>query len=55
MYDMLDVFFLNEFDIIFRYQFGFCQGYSTYLGIRVLTDELNKSIENGDYVVGVFL
>ena len=47
--------FLNEFDIIFKYQFGFRRGYSTYLALTVLMDKLTKSMENGDYVVGVFL
>ena len=46
---------LNEFDIIFKYQFGFRRGYSTYLALTVLMDKLTKSMENGYYVVGVFL
>ena len=54
MYDRLND-FLNEFDIIFKYQFGFRKGYSTYLALTVLMDKLAKSMENGDYVVGVFL
>ena len=47
--------FLKEHDIQFKYQFGFRQGYSTYLALTVLVDKLVKSLENGDYVVGVFL
>ena len=47
--------FLKEHDILFKYQFGFRQGYSTYLALTVLVDKLMKSLENGDYVVGVFL
>ena len=54
MYDRLND-FLNEFDIIFKYQFGFRKGYSTYLALRVLMDKLAKSMENGDYDAGVFL
>ena len=54
MYDRLND-FLNKFDIIFRYQFGFREGYSTYLALTVLMEKLAKSMENGDYVVGVFL
>ena len=54
MYDRVND-FLNEFDIIFKYQFGFRRGYSTYLALTVLMDKLTKSMENGDYVVGVFL
>ena len=47
--------FLKEHDILFKYQFGFRQGYSTYLALTVLVDKLVKSLENRDYVVGVFL
>ena len=47
--------FLKEHDILFKYPFGFRQGYSTYLALTVLVDKLVKSLENGDYVVGVFL
>ena len=54
MYDRLND-FLNEFDIVFKYQFAFRKGYSTYLALTVLIDKLAKSMENGDYVVGVFL
>ena len=46
--------FLKEHDILFKYQFVFCQGYSTYLAPNVLVDKLVKSLENGDYVVGFF-
>ena len=54
MYDRLND-FLNEFDIIVKYQFGFRKGFSTYLALTVLRHKLAKSMENGDYVVGVFL
>ena len=37
MYDRVND-FLNEFDIIFKYQFGFRRGYSTYLALTVLMD-----------------
>ena len=47
--------FLNEHEILFKYQFGFRKSYSNYLAITVLIDKLVKSVENGDYVVGVFL
>ena len=47
--------FLNEHEILFKYQFGFRQSYSTYLAMTVLVDKLVKSVENGDIVVGVFL
>ena len=46
--------FLNEHEILFKYQLGFRQSYSTYLAMTVLIDKLVKSVENGDIVVGVF-
>ena len=47
--------FLNENDVLFKYQFGFRKSHSTYLALTVLMDKLIKSLENGNYVVGVFL
>ena len=46
--------FLNEHEILFKYQFGFRKSYWSYLAITVLKDKLVKSVENWDYVVGVF-
>ena len=43
-----------SFEIIFKYQFGFRKGYSI-LDLTVLLDKLAKSMQNGDYVVGIFL
>ena len=40
---------------LFKYQFGFRKSHSTYLALTVLMDKLIKSLENGNYVVGVFL
>ena len=47
--------FLDENKILFKYQFGFRKSHSTYLALTVLMDKLTKSLENGDYIVGVFL
>ena len=38
-----------------KFQFGFRKSHSTYLALTVLMDKLIKSLENGNYVVGVFL
>ena len=46
--------FLNEFDIIFKYQLGFRKGHSTSLALTALMDKLAKPMENGDYVFDVF-
>ena len=47
--------FLKEHKLLFKYQFGFREHHSTYMALMVLMDKLIKSLENGEYVVGVFL
>jgi hypothetical protein len=47
--------FLDDNKILFAYQFGFRKSHSTYLALTVLMDKILKSLENGDYVVGVYL
>ena len=47
--------FLNKHKIIFKYQFGFRKGYSTYMAMMILMDKLIKSLENGEFVIGIFL
>ena len=47
--------FSKEHDILLKYLFGFRQGYSTNLAVTVLVEKLVKSLENGDYVLGVFI
>ena len=47
--------FLDDNNILFKYQFGFRKSHSTYLALTILMDKLIKSIENGDHVVGVYL
>ena len=36
-------------------RFGFWKNHSTYLALMTLVDNLIKSLENGEYVLGVFL
>ena len=47
--------FLDDNNILFKYQFGFRKSHSTYLALTILMDKLIKSIENGDHVVGVYI
>ena len=54
MYDRV-IGYLEEYRILFEYQFGFRKRHSTYLAFMVLMDKLIKSIENGNHVVAVFL
>ena len=47
--------FLDDNNILFKYQFGFRKSHSTYQALTILMDKLIKSIENGDHVVCVYL
>ena len=47
--------FLNEFDILYKFQFGFRKDYSTHMALIILMDKLTTALENGEFTVGVFL
>ena len=47
--------FLEDYNIIFKNTFGFTKLHSSYMALKVLTDELIKSLVNGEFVIGVFL
>ena len=41
--------------ILFENQFGFRKPHSSYTALMVLTDKLITSLENGEFVIGVYL
>ena len=47
--------FLENFKILYSNQFGFRKGHSTYMALMILMDRITKSLENGEFVVGVSL
>ena len=47
--------FLENFKILYSNQFGFRKDHSTYMALMILMDKITKSLENGEFVVGVFL
>ena len=47
--------FLERMMIIYANQFGFRKYHSTYMALMVLVDKITKSLEKGEFVVGVFL
>ena len=47
--------FLDTYDILFKNQFGFRKNHSTYMAMMLLMEEITKSLENGEYVIGIFL
>ena len=54
MYDML-IKFLEKISILYEYQFGFRRKRYTHFALITLIDKLTQAIENGEYVIGVFL
>ena len=54
MYNRL-IKFLQKFSVLYEYQFGFRRKRSTHLALITLIDQLTQAIENGEYVIGVFL
>ena len=54
MYNRL-IKFLEKFSVLYEYQFGFRRKRSTHLALITLIDQLTQAIENGEYVIGVFL
>ena len=47
--------FVSNHKILFEYQFGFREGYSTNLAMTFLIDSLVTSLNNGNCVLGLFL
>ena len=54
MYDRL-ISYMPKHNILFEYQFGFQKGKSTPMALITLVDRITEALDNGDYVVGVFL
>ena len=46
---------LDEYKILFSYQFGFRKHHSTYKALMTLMDNLINCLDNSEYVVGIFL
>ena len=54
MYNKL-IKFLDKYNILDQNQFGFRQGHSTHHALITLVDNITKSLDNGDIVIGVFI
>ena len=54
MYNRL-IKFLEKLSILYEYQFGFRRKRSTHLALITVVDKLTQAVENGEYVIGVFL
>ena len=47
--------FLNHYKVLISNQFGFRKSHSSYMALMVMINELTNALENGDYVIGIFL
>ena len=47
--------FINEHDILYKYQFGFRADHSPNLALLFMVDKISDALENGEYVLGLFL
>ena len=54
MYNRL-ISILENNKILFKNQFGFRKQHSTYMALMVLLEKIHKALENGEFVVGIYL
>ena len=47
--------FINDHNILYKFQFGFRQKYSTNTALIILVDQISSALNNGDIVLGAFL
>ena len=47
--------FLKHYKVLISNQFGFRKSHSSYMVLMVMINELTNALENGDYVIGIFL
>ena len=47
--------FLQEQNILINNQFGFRRLHSSYMALMFMMDKITNAIDNGDYVIGIFL
>jgi hypothetical protein len=47
--------FINKHNLLYQYQFGFRAGHSTNMALICMIDKVLTAINNGEYVIGLFL
>ena len=47
--------FINKYEILYEQQYGFRQNYSTDLAIVELADKIAKAIDDGKFMIGIFI
>ena len=54
MYNRL-IDYINENKLLYKFQFGFQKGKSTYMALIMLVDKISEALDKGELVIGVFL
>ena len=54
MYNRL-LLFINENGLLYKFQFGFRTLHSPNLALIIIVDKISKDLENGEYILGLFL
>jgi len=47
--------FIVKHDLLYKFQFGFRRKHNTSMALITITDKIMHSLDNGDYVIGIFL
>ena len=54
MYNRL-ITYINQNHLLYNLQFGFQKGKSTHMALITLIDKISEALDDGDFVIGVFL
>ncbi|KAI0237721.1 hypothetical protein LSAT2_011698, partial [Lamellibrachia satsuma] len=47
--------FINKYNILYKYQFGFRKNHSTNMALMTIVDKISEALQNKQFVLGVFL
>jgi len=47
--------YLTKYDILYKFQFGFRENHGTNIALSILVDKISQNLQDGKYVLGVFL
>ena len=47
--------FVNANNLLYKFQFGFREKHSTYMPLIIILDKITEALDNGNYVIGIFL
>ena len=54
MYNRL-INFINKYNILYKYQFGFRKNHSTSMALMTIVDKISEALQNKQFVLVVFL